>query len=449
MKKQNKGITLVALIVTIIILLILAGIAISSISGENGLISKMKLAKEKYSISESKEKLELSITELRIEKESKGERLSKEDLSKLNSDEIDVESTESFPVEVIYGKYKFNVDENFVVTYVGEADGTIITYTTEPEGYTNGDKVSILLKFSSPIGIKKVEYPQGEDSLNANGKKEVALDYKVTANGTYTFKVIDNNNNVVTKDVVIDKIDKLAPLDFTPTVDEIKATSLVIKVNANDADANETSTKSGIERYEYYVNGTKYESKENSYKVTGLTENTTYSIYVITYDKAENAKKSDTITQATNVASFPTLTLNGFVGVADGTKSIRKEMIDGNKETYYDSGNVPSFLDDDNLFYIDEECWNKYLSVYTGPVEGWVGSVVRYSYYGLYSGNGTSLSRDRFDFATGFNSAEKAVRSVKIPEGTVKGALFSNGRDDRIRYYEVWCSDEDLTGTVY
>ena len=54
MKKQSKGITLVALIVTIIILLILAGISIASLTG-NGLFEKAKLAKERQ---ENAEKLE-------------------------------------------------------------------------------------------------------------------------------------------------------------------------------------------------------------------------------------------------------------------------------------------------------------------------------------------------------------------------------------------------------
>ena len=39
-KSQNNGITLVALVVTIIILLILSGIAIASLTGENGLFKR-------------------------------------------------------------------------------------------------------------------------------------------------------------------------------------------------------------------------------------------------------------------------------------------------------------------------------------------------------------------------------------------------------------------------
>ena len=43
MKRKNRGITLIALVVTIIILLILAGVSIGLISGEDGLIAKARL----------------------------------------------------------------------------------------------------------------------------------------------------------------------------------------------------------------------------------------------------------------------------------------------------------------------------------------------------------------------------------------------------------------------
>lgn len=45
--RSEKGITLVALVITIIILLILAGIAIGSLS-ENGLFDKTRQAENKY-----------------------------------------------------------------------------------------------------------------------------------------------------------------------------------------------------------------------------------------------------------------------------------------------------------------------------------------------------------------------------------------------------------------
>ncbi len=44
---KNKGITLIALVVTIVVLLILAGVSITAVFGENGIISGAKKAKEK------------------------------------------------------------------------------------------------------------------------------------------------------------------------------------------------------------------------------------------------------------------------------------------------------------------------------------------------------------------------------------------------------------------
>lgn len=44
--KSTRGITLIALVITIIILLILAGISIASLTGDNGILTKADTAKE-------------------------------------------------------------------------------------------------------------------------------------------------------------------------------------------------------------------------------------------------------------------------------------------------------------------------------------------------------------------------------------------------------------------
>lgn len=56
MKTNNKGITLIALVITIIILLILAAVAIQLALGDNGLIKKAQSGQEKQTIAEVKEK---------------------------------------------------------------------------------------------------------------------------------------------------------------------------------------------------------------------------------------------------------------------------------------------------------------------------------------------------------------------------------------------------------
>ena len=50
MKKTNAGITLIVLVITIIVLLILAGVSIAMLSGKGGILEKAKLAKNKKMI---------------------------------------------------------------------------------------------------------------------------------------------------------------------------------------------------------------------------------------------------------------------------------------------------------------------------------------------------------------------------------------------------------------
>lgn len=73
MKKiKNEGITLIVLIVTVIILLILVGVTIKSLTGDNGLINKISISRRNQLESKTEEKLKLKIMELKtdiVEKE--------------------------------------------------------------------------------------------------------------------------------------------------------------------------------------------------------------------------------------------------------------------------------------------------------------------------------------------------------------------------------------------
>ena len=45
--RKNRGITLIALVITIIVLLILAGVSIASLMGENGILRKSDKGKRR------------------------------------------------------------------------------------------------------------------------------------------------------------------------------------------------------------------------------------------------------------------------------------------------------------------------------------------------------------------------------------------------------------------
>ncbi len=62
------GITLISLVITIILLIILAGIAINLSLGNNGLFNKAKLAQNRYNEQLAREKLEILLLDLQTEK---------------------------------------------------------------------------------------------------------------------------------------------------------------------------------------------------------------------------------------------------------------------------------------------------------------------------------------------------------------------------------------------
>ena len=60
-RRKNGGITLIALIITIIVMLILAGVTISLLAGENGLINRLNKANEATLTAKEKEEIKLAI----------------------------------------------------------------------------------------------------------------------------------------------------------------------------------------------------------------------------------------------------------------------------------------------------------------------------------------------------------------------------------------------------
>ena len=78
---KGKGITLIALVITIIVLLILAGVTISALSGDNGIITRAGQAREKTEKAEEKEGLEIAVTSSQMEDVNELE-INKENLEK-------------------------------------------------------------------------------------------------------------------------------------------------------------------------------------------------------------------------------------------------------------------------------------------------------------------------------------------------------------------------------
>ena len=61
--RNQRGITLIALVITIIVLLILAGVSIAMLTGDNGILSKADKAAEETAIANAKDEVSMAVNE--------------------------------------------------------------------------------------------------------------------------------------------------------------------------------------------------------------------------------------------------------------------------------------------------------------------------------------------------------------------------------------------------
>ena len=113
---KNKGITLIALVITIIVLLILAGVSIAMLTGENGILSQAQKAGEQTDIGKEKEDIALAYNGAKTK--NRGGTVDADDLNKnFGYNDIDAEASGSNPITVRFNTgRKYTIDENGVIS---------------------------------------------------------------------------------------------------------------------------------------------------------------------------------------------------------------------------------------------------------------------------------------------------------------------------------------------
>ena len=145
-------------------------------------------------------------------------------------------------------------------------------------------------------------YDRNENKIkNATYVPDINKKIKVETDGEYIIKitVIDEagnrSENTNSKGVINIGKDNTPPEVGEPVISENTKTDKEFTVSIAAKDEG-----SGIDKYEYYVNGELKETKPNGVcKIDGLKPGTEYEVYVIVYDKAGNSTKSMTISTIT------------------------------------------------------------------------------------------------------------------------------------------------------
>lgn len=124
--KNAKGITLIALIITIIILLILAGISIATLTGQNGILKKAEQSGINTTIAKEKEQIKIAYNSAMITKIVEDREIEISDLKK----ELDKQMADAVVQEG-------EIDE-MVISFIETNNQYILTKQGEIEGPMNG-----------------------------------------------------------------------------------------------------------------------------------------------------------------------------------------------------------------------------------------------------------------------------------------------------------------------
>lgn len=136
--KNQKGITLIALVITIIVLLILAGVSIAMLTGENGILSKATEATTNTKQGEAKEAVRLGVATIITEKEGTFQGTTSEQLKnaiqesntnakvEITDGEIDIPDADGNPTKEATFTTKVTIDDAIYTCDVVQKTGKII-----------------------------------------------------------------------------------------------------------------------------------------------------------------------------------------------------------------------------------------------------------------------------------------------------------------------------------
>ena len=244
-RKREKGITLIALVITIIVLLILAGVSIAMLTGQNGILTQAQNAKTTTENKSAEEKVKLSVMGARADDGTLT-------VGKLRTELANYGGTvegDTFPVKATVDGKSFTVDASGNVTLAGNStepnppapteNGTLGTVTGSEKTNTTvkdslGNQVVVPAGFkvvnkdanvtdgivvedvshTATAGSQFVWIPVGEVIKDSAGNKETItlgrydFDKKGNAtaySGSYTEDTASNHNssygNTIAKDI--------------------------------------------------------------------------------------------------------------------------------------------------------------------------------------------------------------------------------------------------------
>ena len=209
--KNKKGITLIALVVTVVVLIILAGVSINAVLGDNGIIKKANQAASVTKEAEVKEAINRTILEFYLTDDY--ETLEDFLNAKVSEGKIDsVTKNADGTLTVKKGEYSVTVENKTNSSGGSSSGGSTGGETQTPEitigeakVVANSDGTGSAITDAASVYLGNTLYITFSHSITGGTTTvDKTIPYAVTANGTYTFKVTGTvNGKSYTKNVSV------------------------------------------------------------------------------------------------------------------------------------------------------------------------------------------------------------------------------------------------------
>ena len=212
--KQSKGITLIALIITIIVLLILAGVTISMLTGENGILNQATHAKDTTDKSEFEEQVKLAIMASKTNTSGKIDTTTLEnEILKIDKAEISKSANQTLPWIITKDKNKYVIEEDGTLDSQGTKDTLLNKVNSNKQAYY-GKKVSgytangvsdwrIFYSDSTNVYLISTDYITSTKAVECDNILKAVGDYAVYGSIPSGFSS-DTTNHVARFNPVID-----------------------------------------------------------------------------------------------------------------------------------------------------------------------------------------------------------------------------------------------------
>ena len=299
--KKEKGITLIALVITIIVLLILAGVTIATLTGDNGILGKANEAKTTNDEEKAKEQIKIAVMG------SYGDdgKLNYDDL-KQNLGQIGITGlpdTASYPLKVTLDGVKATIKENGEVEFgktieVGDyvdynptlgANTGDLTYTstTDKTGASSDQEFNAATYKSAGYGWRVLGVKNGkirlisEEFIGPGKDKEIYI-------GNRTYYNLKGQKGYING---IEELNKISGI-FGHGKGAEKATSITVEDINEITGYNPETAKDGKGQFYEYGNKVTYTRGEGSALSSSATNGKTWSGTESTFNYYDKASKT-------------------------------------------------------------------------------------------------------------------------------------------------------------